>query len=347
MGKVKTEKEVFGLGERISEHELCPDELLKGQEEAFQRDIDRLQTRLAEFVKVACPACSKDRHSRAFDKHGFTYVTCDHCATLFMNPRPSPEVMAAYYSDSENYQYWAKHIFPSSEEARRRKIHEPWLERVIGYCHEFSVSKGVLIEVGAGYGTFCSVARDSGEFTRVIAVEPTPEMAQACRKRDLYVIDKRIEDITAADVVPADVVVSFEVIEHLFEPRQFLSQCTRIVKPGGLLVVSCPNGKGFDIAMLGSLSLAIDPEHINLFNPDALTLLMEDCGFQVLEVNTPGRLDAEFVHEAIQKGIFEISKDPFLQRVLVDEWDSLGWPFQQFLAQNGLSSHMWLAAIRK
>ena len=34
------------------------------------------------------------------------------------------------------------------------------------------------------------------------------------------------------------------------------------------------------------------------------------------------------------------------REVLLDEWDTLGWPFQQFLAANGLSSHMWLAARR-
>jgi hypothetical protein len=32
--------------------------------------------------------------------------------------------------------------------------------------------------------------------------------------------------------------------------------------------------------------------------------------------------------------------------VLVEEWERLGWPFQMFLAEQGLSSHMWLAARR-
>ena len=28
------------------------------------------------------------------------------------------------------------------------------------------------------------------------------------------------------------------------------------------------------------------------------------------------------------------------------EWERLGWPYQMFLAEQGLSSHMWLAAAR-
>ena len=42
------------LGERLSEKELCPEELLAGQEAAFARDIARLHARKEEFVVVHC-----------------------------------------------------------------------------------------------------------------------------------------------------------------------------------------------------------------------------------------------------------------------------------------------------
>ena len=114
-----------------------------------------------------------------------------------------------------------------------------------------------------------------------------------------------------------------------------------------MLVLSCPNGQGFDISVLKEISKAVDAEHVNLFNPYSLGLLVESCGFEVLDVSTPGRLDTEFVHNAILDGKFDVSDNPFLKRVLVDEWDRLGWPFQEFLAANGLSSHLWLAARKK
>lgn len=334
------------LADKLSEKELCPDELLRGQEEAFQRDIERLQARRAEFVAVLCPACGADDYIPTFEKFTFPYVTCRCCKTLYMSPRPSPEVMTAYYSASENYRYWAEYIFPASEAARREKIHKPWLERILGYCERFSIPRGVLMEIGAGFGTFAALAQESGRFQHVVAVEPTPELAQACRERGIHVIHQPIEAITG-DVGTVDVVVSFETIEHLFEPRHFIRQCARLIKPGGLLVLSCPNGQGFEISLLGPVSLTIDPEHVNLLNPGSLSLLVEAGEFEVLEVSTPGRLDAEFVHTAIEEGKFDASHDPFLQRVLVDEWDRLGWPFQQFLAGHGLSSHMWLAARKR
>jgi 2-polyprenyl-3-methyl-5-hydroxy-6-metoxy-1,4-benzoquinol methylase len=331
--------------ERLSEKELCPDDLLAGQEAAFARDVARLHARESEFVDVACPACGDRRRTLAFEKFGFLFQRCDDCRTIYMAPRPSAALMADYYASSENYAYWAKYIFPASEASRREKIHKPWLERVVAYCDRYGIPRGTLVEIGPGFGTFSAVTTESGAFRRVLAVEPTPEMAEACRARGVTVIQKRIEDV-ANEIDVADVVVSFEVIEHLFAPAVFVAQCARLARPGGLLVLSCPNGEGFDIATLGARALAVDAEHVNLFNPASLERLVASSGFEVLEVTTPGRLDAEFVRDAALRGEIDLTRDGFLKRVLLDEWDRLGWPFQQFLAAHGLSSHMWLAARR-
>ena len=333
------------LGEQLSEKELCPDDLLAGQEAAFARDIARLHARKDEFVEVACPGCGGRHFAPAFEKFGFRFQRCGDCRTIYMSPRPSEALMADYYANSENYAYWAKYIFPASEPSRREKIHKPMLERVIAYCDRYRVPRGTLVEIGPGFGTFAALATESGSFETVLAVEPTPELADACRARGVTVIQKRIEEI-ADEIDGADVVVSFEVIEHLFAPAVFVAQCARLVRRGGLLVLSCPNGEGFDIEMLGPRALAVDAEHVNLFNPGSLGQLVVSSGFEVLEATTPGRLDAEFVREAALKGEIELGRDAFLKRVLVDEWDRLGWPFQQFLAAQGLSSHMCLAARR-
>ena len=339
-----TDPSVQPLGARLSENELWPKELVGGQEEAFARDIERLHRRKAEFVQVNCPACDCADTQPAFAKYGFTFEQCAQCRTIYMSPRPSPEVMADYYANSENYAYFARHIFPASEASRKEKMHKPRLERILDYCERFGVTRGTLLEVGPGFGTFGGIAKESGAFDRVLGIEPTPEMAAACRQRGMEIIEKRVED-AAKDVSNADVVVSFEVIEHLFEPRRFVQDCGRLLPSGGLLVLTCPNGLGFDVAVLGAGSLAVDAEHVNLFNPASLRLLIEGCGFDVLQVSTPGRLDAELVRDAALKG--QVHLDPFLSRVLLEEWEQLGWPFQEFLAVNNLSSHMWLVARKR
>lgn len=334
------------LGEPLSEAELCPDALLSEQEAAFARDIARLQARRAEFVTLPCPACDSDHCEPVFEKYGFRYTRCLECHTLYMRPRPSEAVMADYYAHSENYAYWAKHIFPASEAVRREKIHRPWLERILAICERYLDDRPWrLIEVGPGFGTFAALATASGRFAEVLAIEPTPELAQACRERGVRVVEQRIEAI-GDTVQVADLLVSFEVIEHLFAPRVFLEQARRLVRPGGLMILTCPNGLGFDIAELGAGSQAVDAEHVNLFNPASLSALVTRLDFEVLEVSTPGRLDAEIVRDAILAGHHSVACTGFLHRVLIDEWDRLGWAFQNFLAQHQLSSHLWLVAQR-
>lgn len=332
------------IGEKLSEDELCPEELLAGQEAAFARDIERLHYRIKEFVDVPCPACNGRAHVPAFEKYGFAFRACTQCRTIYMSPRPSPAVMADYYANSENYAYFAAHIFPASEASRREKLHRPRLQRLLEYCDRYATTTGTLLEVGPGFGTFADVATQSRSFRRVVGIEPTPEMAAACRARGVEIIEKRVED-AVGDINNVDVVVSFEVIEHLFDPGAFVRHCSALLPTGGLLVLTCPNGLGFDVAMLGPKALAVDVEHVNLFNPESLSGLLERSGFTVLEVSTPGRLDAELVRDAALKG--EVELDPFLRRVLLDQWVELGWPFQQFLATHKLSSHMWLVARRR
>jgi SAM-dependent methyltransferase len=327
---------------QLRETELRPEALMQGQAEAFARDVERLRLRLPEFVDTACPACGGADREPAFTGFGFAYASCLDCRTLYMNPRPSPRIMGEYYSDSENYRYWAEHIFPASEDARREKIHRPRLERIVEYCRRYGVAGDTLIEVGPGFGTFAALARDSGAFGRVLAVERTPEMAQSCRDRGLEVLECGVEEV--GESLAADVAVSFEVVEHLFAPRDFVAKFSRILRPGGLLVLTCPNGLGFEVAELGGAAPAVDPEHVNLFNPDSLRRMVEECGFEFLESSTPGKLDAELVRKAMLDG--RHVGGPFLRRVLLDEWERLGGPFQQFLAGHGLSSHMWLVARR-
>lgn len=332
------------IGEPLSERELFPEDLLKSQEEAFQRDVDRLLERRSEFVEVLCPACGTGKRGYAFSKFGLDYQKCLECRTLYVSPRPSLEVLISYYENSENYQIWASQAFPATEAARREKVYRPWLERVKSFAYSVGSPRGLLVEVGPGFGTFAELVKDSDLFERVVVIEPTPELASACRARGLEVLEAPIEEVGASSRLEASMVVAFEVIEHLYDPQEFLGAARHLLAPGGYLTLSCPNGLGFDVAELGALSQAVDAEHLNLFNPASIGVLLRRTGFTLVDVSTPGRLDAEIVREAALANALPLS--PFLQRVLIDEWESLGWPFQQFLAENGLSSHMWVVARR-
>jgi 2-polyprenyl-3-methyl-5-hydroxy-6-metoxy-1,4-benzoquinol methylase/ribosomal protein S27E len=332
--------------ETFREGEIRPDHLMQEQSRRFEADIARLLERRGEFVQVACPACGSESSRRMFQKYTLDYVVCSLCETIYMNPRPSPALLETYYSTSENYAYWNKHIFPESEGARREKIFHPRATRVAEICRRYGVPTRTFLEVGAGFGTFCEEMRAVGTFERIVAVEPNQDLAESCRLRGLDVIEKPIEHVEL-EQGGVDVVASFEVLEHLFRPRDYVEKCARLLQPGGMFIATCPNVQGFDITVLRELSATVDVEHLNYFHPDSLSLLVRSGGFEVLEVQTPGKLDAELVRKRVLSGGFDLSDQRFLKQVLIDKWEQVGAAFQEFLADNQLSSHMWLVARRK
>lgn len=330
----------------LREEDIRPAELMDKQRMFSLVDAGRMLSRLADFVQVNCPACQSSSARPKFEKNGIRYVECEACDTFFVNPRPTPNALTWFYRESPNYAYWNDVIFPASEASRRERIFAPRVDRVLEICAKYGVATDSLLEVGAGFGTFCSEINSRGAFRRVIAIEPTPGLAESCRKRGIEVIEKPVEEVELASDELFDVVANFEVIEHLFAPAEFIQNMARLLRPGGLMVLTCPNGKGFDVEVLGTTSSTVDHEHLNYFNPASLSRLLSSSGLETLESFTPGRLDAELVRNAVLAGEYDLTGQPFLKHILIDEWDELGEPFQRFLVENQLSSNMWLVARR-
>ena len=327
----------------MKENDIRPDGMVEEQQKHIISDRERLLSFNKEFIEVVCPACEESDSSHAFQKNKINYVNCNSCDTMYVNPRPTEKILNYCYSHSDVYDYWNKSIFPASEDVRKEKIFIPRLNRIKEFCEKYNIEKELLIEVGAGYGTFSEVANENKSFRKVIAIEPSPESANSCESKGIEVINDFIENVNLDNHV-VNVIASFEVIEHLFSPMNFIKECFRILSPGGLLVLTCPNIHGFDIGILQEKSQSVDHEHLNYFNPSSLQALVEKCGFTTLEVLTPGELDVEILHKTIKRGEYELPNNSFVNNLFINRYHSLKNSLQTFLKDNLLSSHLWIVA---
>jgi 2-polyprenyl-3-methyl-5-hydroxy-6-metoxy-1,4-benzoquinol methylase len=327
----------------LTEDEIRPKRFDVEKKAALDRDLAWLTARTRDFVVVNCPACGSVDSKPAFTKYGFRFVQCAACRTAYMSPRATQKTLGEFYANSALYEFWNAHIFPATREIRQAKIFRPRVDKIVRLCRQSEEKKGVLVDVGAANGAFCEEAVKSGCFLRVIAVEPSRPLAETCREIGLETIQAPLEDISSLRGA-ADVVTSFETIEHVFSPVEFVGKCRQLLKVDGILVLSCPNYEGFDIQALGVLSESLDAEHVNLLNPSSLILLVESLGFEVIECSTPGELDVELVHQRVVSGEMSVPDNSFLKCLLVDRYEELRAPFQNFLSNNRLSSHMFLAA---
>jgi SAM-dependent methyltransferase len=72
-----------------------------------------------------------------------------------------------------------------------------------------------------------------------------------------------------------DVVVNFQVIEHLWDQGQFVAECRRVLRPGGVLLMSTPNR----ITFTPGSDTPVNPFHTRELNAAELTELLESAGF--------------------------------------------------------------------
>ena len=330
----------------FSENDIRPRNFDEKKIIALEEDIKRLRSKLNQFLYVDCPACKSKNNKFEFIKYNFNFVICEDCGTVFMNPRPSKEILDEFYSKSILYEYWDKYIFPASRQIRREKIFRPRVDKIYKLCEIYDIPKECIIEVGSASGMFTEELKLDNFFKRIIGIEPCKAQAQTSRDKGIEVIESTIEKIKSVDQ-KANIVASFETIEHLFSPDLFLKCCRNIMADEGLLVITCPNYQGFDITMMGTESESLDHEHINLFNPNSIQILFERNNFEIIEIITPGKLDAEIVRNYFLKNNLEINLNKFLRKILINEWDKYGENFQKFLSDNQLSSHMWVVGQKK
>lgn len=105
------------------------------------------------------------------------------------------------------------------------------------------------------------------------------------------------EDLSGTFGGDWDVVVSTEVIEHLYSPRDFVRQVRALLRPGGALVLSTPyHGyfKNLALAATGALDKHFtalwDGGHIKFWSYDTLRHLLAEAGFQRFAFYGAGRL---------------------------------------------------------
>ena len=102
-----------------------------------------------------------------------------------------------------------------------------------------------LLDVGCGGGLVAEPMRRMGfEVTAIDASSENIGTARAHAEQQGLDIDYRaatVEQVEAETAGPFDVVLTMEVIEHVADPEAFIRACSRLVKPGGMMVVATLN----------------------------------------------------------------------------------------------------------
>ena len=100
---------------------------------------------------------------------------------------------------------------------------------------------GDALDFGAGQGYFASLLRTRGLFRQVVAADLMPRPGAMAEGVEWLQAD--LNDRMAVADGSFDTVTAVEVIEHLENPRAMLRECFRVLRPGGLLLMTTPNNE--------------------------------------------------------------------------------------------------------
>lgn len=144
-----------------------------------------------------------------------------------------------------------------------------------------------VVDVGCSRGQFVAAAIAAGY--RAEGVEPAPRIAEAARAAGVPVRTGLLEDQGFADN-SFDALTLFEVIEHLRTPLPLLAECRRVLKPGGILLVSTANAESWTAAAMGAhwdyFDMELDGGHISFYNPRSIAQIAARAGFEVARIDT-------------------------------------------------------------
>jgi len=164
-----------------------------------------------------------------------------------------------------------------------RANEEMRLRQVLAHCQS-----GRLLDVGCATGGFLEVARENG--FDVVGVEVSGAAAECARRQ--YGLEVLEGDLSSASLPSksVDVVTMWDVIEHLPDPGRVLLEAARVLRPGGVLLLTTGDSSSLWARVTGRCwPLLTPPQHLFFFTPLSLKKLLAANGFSSPKIVYPGK----------------------------------------------------------
>ncbi len=215
-----------------------------------------------------CTCCEGRRLTALFAKEGDRYLRCGTCGVVLLEGESDARAAAELY----DHLYARFNGFDPLTEAR-------YAERLRHLERYRRLNR--LLDVGCGAGHFLEVARKhdwQGEGTEI--------SEQACgliRQRGITMHRGMLSELR----LPADhydIVVMLELLEHVENPRAYLAEARRLLRPGGALLASTPNFNGLTRRLIGPEWRICGSEHLHYFTRRSLRRLLHTVGFNRVRI---------------------------------------------------------------
>jgi 2-polyprenyl-3-methyl-5-hydroxy-6-metoxy-1,4-benzoquinol methylase len=197
-------------------------------------------------------------------------VRCRRCGLQYLNPRLKQDLVLKGYSAGTDETF-------ISQVAARERTFAKCLDIIEGMMPQ----RGRILDVGTAGGSFLEVAKRRG--WRVAGCEPNVWLSEwGSQHYGIPIHAGTVFDMGLADT-SFDAVTLWDVLEHTPDPKAVLSECHRVLRPDGLLVVNYPDIHSLVARLMGRRWVFLLSVHLYYFTFETIRHMLEQTGFRVIK----------------------------------------------------------------
>ena len=230
-----------------------------------------------------CPACGRTTaHAFCFRVNGCDILQCTGCG-LGRTQTPAFDPAAYYTADyfsGRRADGYADYL--GAEPVLRREF-----ARSVDFIRRYR-SAGKLLELGCAYGFFL---KEAVRYFDVAGIELAPDAAAHAQHAGLNVLHGAADAANFQRIGPVDVIVLFDVLEHLPQPREILALCRDHLNPGGIIVITTGDFGSPAARLTGARwRLMTPPQHLWFFTQASMQRLSAALGLALAHVDHPWKI---------------------------------------------------------
>lgn len=241
-------------------------------------------------VKRTCKICRSDDIEVIYDdyirdggignftKDKYKMYQCKNCKTIWHDIDNKSE---QYYKSSD----YRNSLEKSSDIKEYYSLHDREVLEKLQYTGTEIYRNNIVADIGCGGGSFLDFL--SGAADEIIAIEPSAKYRVSLAEKGYktYAYAKEAYDEFFGKV---GVITSFDVIEHVDSPSDFIKEVYELLKTGGKAIVGTPTDCPVMRELLGNVyeqELLYSYQHPWILSKDSFELICKEAGFKNIKIS--------------------------------------------------------------